>query len=65
MYAVGCGVLGQLGQGDINKSTLPKKVQDLMEPITEISTKYFHNVSVVVWELRRGVKIEAQRSVYT
>ena len=46
VYAVGCGVLGQLGQGDINKSTLPKKVQDLMEPITEISTKYFHNVRV-------------------
>ena len=59
MYAVGCGVLGQLGQGDINKSTLPKKVQDLMEPITEISTKYFHNVSVLFLELHRRVKIEA------
>ncbi len=45
MYSTGCGVLGQLGQGEIAKSSVPKKVQDLMEPIAEIATKYFHNVS--------------------
>lgn len=44
VYAFGCNVLGQLGVGSNNKSSIPMKVS-LPEGIRLISTGYFHNVS--------------------
>lgn len=44
VYAFGCSLFGQLGTGNIAKSSLPVKITLLPERITLISTKYFHNV---------------------
>ncbi|EFN83345.1 X-linked retinitis pigmentosa GTPase regulator-like protein [Harpegnathos saltator] len=45
VYAFGCNVLGQLGVGSNNKSSIPMKVS-LPEGIKLISTGYFHNLVV-------------------
>ncbi|XP_014467574.1 PREDICTED: uncharacterized protein LOC106740753 isoform X2 [Dinoponera quadriceps] len=45
VYAFGCNVLGQLGIGSNNKSSIPMKVS-LPEGIRLISTGYFHNLVV-------------------
>lgn len=46
VYAFGCNLYGQIGNGKETKCTLPIKVSLLPEKITLISTKYFHNVSI-------------------
>lgn len=46
VWSFGCGYFGQLGVGSSHKNTLPTLVKALSEPITIISTKYFHSVAV-------------------
>ncbi|KAK0092550.1 hypothetical protein PV326_001178 [Microctonus aethiopoides] len=48
IYAFGCNILGQLGNGNNIKSLLPIKITLLPEPISEIATGYFHNLAVSI-----------------
>jgi len=46
VYTFGCGLFGQLGNGDNKKSALPLEVEALRKPMRLLACGYFHNVAV-------------------
>ncbi|KAF7988653.1 hypothetical protein HCN44_001226 [Aphidius gifuensis] len=48
LYAFGCNIFGQLGNGNNIKSLIPIKINLINEPITDIATSYFHNLAITM-----------------
>ncbi|XP_054162770.1 uncharacterized protein LOC128960654 [Oppia nitens] len=46
VYSFGNGSYGQLGLGNNSKYNIPQKISLLKEPISQISTKYFHTLAL-------------------